>query len=206
MREKNSLWFLLLAMLVFVGMGCKNECKKVDCVNGACVEGNCLCNAGWVGVHCDEVDQCYRRSCNNGYCADGSCVCDPYWGGSNCATPVNQLIAGNGWRLIDSSITTHLVADYQVGIIPDQDHVDQFVISNLYSDELTIRAYLARDNHSFSFPRQLVYVYDPSPYYDAESVQCSMSDDYRTGYIRYNVYVSGTNTLHEERIATIMQY
>lgn len=32
--------------------GCKDECKDVTCVKGACVDGNCVCDAGYSGADC----------------------------------------------------------------------------------------------------------------------------------------------------------
>ncbi len=41
---------LFLGTLLFAG--CKDECKDVTCVQGACVEGNCVCDAGYSGADC----------------------------------------------------------------------------------------------------------------------------------------------------------
>ena len=43
---------LLLATLTLTG--CKDECKDVTCVQGACVDGNCVCDAGYEGSDCSQ--------------------------------------------------------------------------------------------------------------------------------------------------------
>lgn len=46
---------LVSLLLILLSAACKqNECADVpSCVNGACVEGECLCNEGWEGGSCD---------------------------------------------------------------------------------------------------------------------------------------------------------
>ncbi len=41
---------LFLGTLILTG--CKDECKDVTCVQGACVDGNCICDAGYYGTDC----------------------------------------------------------------------------------------------------------------------------------------------------------
>jgi hypothetical protein len=47
--------------------GCTDPCKDVVCNNGECVEGDCVCNAGYEGVDCstafnDKFDGSYNLS------------------------------------------------------------------------------------------------------------------------------------------------
>jgi hypothetical protein len=54
MMKLNLLAALLLSTLAFAG--CKDECKDVNCgANGACVEGNCVCDAGYLGTNCETA-------------------------------------------------------------------------------------------------------------------------------------------------------
>ena len=52
---KNTKLSLLGALAIAGGMffaGCDDPCKDVVCVNGECVEGTCVCDAGYEGTDC----------------------------------------------------------------------------------------------------------------------------------------------------------
>jgi hypothetical protein len=50
---KFSLIAAAFAMALAVSFtGCTDPCKDVVCVNGACVEGDCVCDAGYEGSDC----------------------------------------------------------------------------------------------------------------------------------------------------------
>ena len=52
--------------------------------HGACVKGECQCDAGWDGVGCGEV-ACGRVECGvHGRCVRGACRCRPPWRGAHC--------------------------------------------------------------------------------------------------------------------------
>lgn len=58
---------------------CPNECSG----QGRCIEGGCLCFAGFGGVDCSVPGCCSGHgSCD----VPGTCVCDEGWGGSECGT------------------------------------------------------------------------------------------------------------------------
>jgi len=43
----------ILAFSVLFLFACADECKDVNCENGACVEGICECETGWEGELCE---------------------------------------------------------------------------------------------------------------------------------------------------------
>jgi hypothetical protein len=53
MKNKNFglLGAFAIAVAVFFA-GCTDPCKDVNCNNGECVEGACVCDAGYEGVDC----------------------------------------------------------------------------------------------------------------------------------------------------------
>eukprot|EP00163_Fabomonas_tropica_P014800 TRINITY_DN2690_c0_g1_i15.p1 TRINITY_DN2690_c0_g1~~TRINITY_DN2690_c0_g1_i15.p1 ORF type:complete len:831 (-),score=166.25 TRINITY_DN2690_c0_g1_i15:672-3164(-) len=76
---------------------CPGECT----INGACVNGTCICKAGWTGLDC-SMQACPNSCSGNGDCnaETGKCICTQPWKGadcsvrdtgcpSNCTSPVN---------------------------------------------------------------------------------------------------------------------
>lgn len=68
------------------------DCKDPSCGNhGWCIEGICICRAGWRGVNCTEIDEkvftCLPDCSGNGQynLQTSSCVCNDYWTGPDCS-------------------------------------------------------------------------------------------------------------------------
>jgi hypothetical protein len=201
---KNFSLFLSFILLLLVLTACKDECKKVTCVNGACVDGNCLCNDGWAGASCDERDACYQRTCVNGYCADGTCACDPYYEGNTCSIGINQKFAGN-FYVRDSSIISNDVNFYSVVILPFSNSLDGIQIQNFYGDNRTIIAVVSTDRFTFSFARQFIYQWLPTTL-SGESTSASLAADGLSATIHYDVYDASADTLYDRNIATLIRY
>lgn len=193
-----ALLFLFGLLSMAILPGCKDECKKVDCVNGACVEGNCLCNAGWTGTHCDQVDKCYQRTCINGYCADGSCVCDALYEDNTCSSPVNQKFIGN-WA-VNETCTLSGSNGYSVIVAGVVGSLDHFRIANIWAQG-TVNAIVGSDYHTFTVAKQAV-----GAGYQIGSTSATISTDGRTIAIAYNVYDANTNALIESCTATWEKY
>ena len=52
--KKVVLSFLGFATVLSLSLtSCADPCKDVDCNNGECVEGNCICDDGYEGTNCD---------------------------------------------------------------------------------------------------------------------------------------------------------
>merc|ERR1712137_179144 len=74
--------------------GCPNNCL-IDTNQGSCVNGTCMCNPGWTGSDCSQVD-CSAGNMNNcgnhGFCGEilgvQTCVCDVGWTGADCTQQV----------------------------------------------------------------------------------------------------------------------
>ena len=72
---------------------------NVDCGSGVCLEGKCMCNAGYVCSYCSALASdiiqgkttcpCDNINCGkHGMCQGGQCVCDPGYKGSRCSVNV----------------------------------------------------------------------------------------------------------------------
>jgi hypothetical protein len=98
--------FVVFAVLMTVGLfsmvtytACKKDkCLNMGCLNGgACVDGTCMCPAGYEGLNCEtKTDPCKNVTCKNGgVCADGKCSCPPGYEGTNCETLSKDKFIGN---------------------------------------------------------------------------------------------------------------
>ncbi|KAJ3591184.1 hypothetical protein NHX12_009131, partial [Muraenolepis orangiensis] len=65
-----------------------NQCIDVTCSgHGTCIVGTCICNPGYKGENCEEVD-CLDPTCSGrGVCVRGECHCFVGWGGPGCESP-----------------------------------------------------------------------------------------------------------------------
>ena len=49
--------FALAFFLLLLTSSCKDPCKDINCNNGVCLEGTCLCDDGFEGVNCDQRER-----------------------------------------------------------------------------------------------------------------------------------------------------
>lgn len=49
--------FALSFFLLLLTSSCKDPCKEVNCNFGTCLEGTCLCDDGYEGVNCDQLER-----------------------------------------------------------------------------------------------------------------------------------------------------
>lgn len=197
-RHIDRLSFLALLLTLLAFTACKQPCKDVTCVHGACLEGNCLCNAGWTGPNCDVVDGCYARNCNNGHCEDGACVCDALWDGNDCSETIAQKFVGN-WSFAETCTPSgqnggSIISNAVVGT------KDQVRLSNFWSLG-SVTAMVNADKRSFKIERQMLWAG-----YDVESNSATLSSDGRTLNISYTVYTAGTDNVEDQCTAVWTKY
>lgn len=66
----------------YSGASCDSSCANECSHNGDCIEGACLCFAGFLGMDCSMTGCCS----GHGTCDDpGSCVCKAGWSGPDCS-------------------------------------------------------------------------------------------------------------------------
>lgn len=83
----SNLPLIILLFSLFAIASCNPDpCKKVDCNNGTCFEGDCVCNPGFMGAFCDQVNPCHNVNCIYGTCVNGTCECEPGFTGADCST------------------------------------------------------------------------------------------------------------------------
>jgi len=67
-----------------LGGGCAGNCSGY----GACLNGTCFCDPGWMGPACDvriaEAEPCAFNCSSRGMCVNSTCWCDPGFAGSYC--------------------------------------------------------------------------------------------------------------------------
>lgn len=51
----NKGTYLALILILLTSFGCRDKCKRLDCVNGECVEGVCVCESGYEGGLCESL-------------------------------------------------------------------------------------------------------------------------------------------------------
>ncbi|KAL0211636.1 hypothetical protein RCL1_005262 [Eukaryota sp. TZLM3-RCL] len=89
-----------------------------SCLNGYCFDGECLCNYGYEGIHCQLIscpNDCFSEL-NHGYCNNGTCICSELFYGSSCehsvcmndctgrGSCIGHCLCDSPWTGIDCSI------------------------------------------------------------------------------------------------------
>lgn len=196
MKHLNIISPLLILLLALTA--CKPPCKEVTCVNGACLEGNCLCNQGWTGPQCAQADQCFQRDCGHGYCTDGQCICDAYYEGTTCNTPIKEKYLGN-WAVSETcnagpTSYSSILADFS-GAGPDE-----FRIYNLWVGGAAT-ATIADHSFTFAVPRQAI-----TQGYELETTSAMLNADATSITISYRIYTTGSTTVADACTATWTKY
>jgi hypothetical protein len=92
-------------------------------MHGQCVDvadgHECVCDSGWTGDTCNEVDDCTPDPCHNGVCSNGiggfACKCDPGWVGAVCDEQPDVCLPN---PCLNNGVCSALTGDYQCGCEP----------------------------------------------------------------------------------------
>ncbi|XP_046714990.1 tenascin isoform X3 [Silurus meridionalis] len=88
------------------GVGCSTVRPPTDeCLNdcndqGRCIDGKCVCFAGFSGPDC-SVPDCPGDCSNKGKCVNGKCVCDPGFAGPDCSVKTCPNNCSNNGRCVN---------------------------------------------------------------------------------------------------------
>ena len=82
------------ALGLFSMASCTDLCKDVNCNNGACVEGDCVCDSGYEGTNCEtEIRAAYLGTFNvTETCDSGS---DAYAVVISAGSNINDVVINN---------------------------------------------------------------------------------------------------------------
>ncbi len=104
MRKSTLLLSVLPFLFLFILSACSDDkCKDQYCLNGGdCLDGSCICPAGYRGAHCEEKITKPGYNCINGNCATYSSLsacqnaCATNTGGYNCVNGNCTYVNANG--------------------------------------------------------------------------------------------------------------
>ncbi|MBA3898947.1 MAG: hypothetical protein H0X62_01865 [Bacteroidetes bacterium] len=73
-KIKNVIAVMIMAFgLMVTAQSCRDACKDVECNNGTCDEGTCICEGGYEGTNCDVAVRskflgtyAFTENCNSG--------------------------------------------------------------------------------------------------------------------------------------------
>lgn len=187
------------AAVLLVSSGCflkKDPCKDVNCNSGECVDGECVCEAGYSGPTCSTFDPCYNNPCINGDCVNGACDCDAGYEGANCGTPINSKFTGV--YALSENCNGSGLKSYSVTVAPSSSSISQAKFTGLYGEAaVTLTAVIDPDGTSFSIPLQAI-----NSFKQIQSVSASISADGSLIQIEYTV---SSNVTTDYCVATLIK-
>ena len=135
--------FLSLLLLMWGAVhlsGCFGNSCAFNCKNGKCVDGDCVCEQGWIGEGCDIESPCNTFDCGHGTCdVDGYgqaiCFCETGWGGQHCDVPYNVLLDGN--YIANDNCSPQSVS-YSVNFRPKPGSATEFEVTGLYQNTTAV--------------------------------------------------------------------
>ena len=90
----------------YTGRDCSQDdgsCGQGSCgSHGTCRHGQCFCDLGWSGAHCELQNQCPSNCHGHGFCVHGTCACYRGFAGESCDKVVSDAAcpkdcSGNGF-------------------------------------------------------------------------------------------------------------
>lgn len=100
---KNITVLLVLASLLISSCKPKDPCEDVDCVNGVCESGNCLCETGYEGIFC-ETEQ--RLAFVGDYDVSESCDLGDF----------SYMVSVNADSEVGTELTIHNIGDFDFDV------------------------------------------------------------------------------------------
>jgi len=121
-----SILFTLFSLTTM--MSCEeNLCKNINCNNGVCIDGDCVCDTGYSGTKCAIFYACHSVKCgNNGTCVDGKCDCDDGY----CSIELRAAYFG---AYDATEICALNVKNYTAEVKTSGDGSQYMIITNLYN-------------------------------------------------------------------------
>jgi len=188
--KRRILQILGVAAIATIGMvSCDTDaCKDVDCgLYGTCLEGDCVCDAGFGGVNC-ATDYCAVLTCD----ATGGvktavddacdCVCNAGYEGADCATLERAKFIGS--YLVSDNCSGSGISTYTISVDPAS-AVTTVLISNFWNEFV--------NNVTATVSGNTITIANQAP--DSDGFTVSGTGTYANGILILNYTVSdGTNS------------
>ena len=152
-RLSIASFVLLLSIAVSLQLfysSCKKDvCETLKCWNGGtCVDGACICAAGWEGDICTtpvvNADPCLNVDCQNGgTCVDGTCNCASGYEGTNCETEMRSKFVRT-WAANDNCSLSG-ASSYSL-IVTNGSNINLITIANFNNEFTTVNATVSGNN------------------------------------------------------------
>lgn len=153
----HLLLFLLLLWGAVHLSGCFGNSCAFNCKNGKCVDGDCVCEQGWIGEGCDIESPCNTFGCGNGTCdvdafGQAVCTCEAGWGGTHCNYAYNFRLDGN--YIAYDNCSPQSVA-YSVNFQPKAGSPTEFEVVGLFQNtSAVVTGTVSNDFSHFSADKQ----------------------------------------------------
>ncbi len=160
--KKINLLLIVFSMLAF---SCKDECKKVDCLNGAtCEEGVCICADGYTGEDCGTET---RAQYYGTYAMDST---DVY-----CELDTPIYVSGTPITEFNSSLDGLTFEIYE-----DPDNVSSVIIQDTSNVDFTLKANI-KANNNFTIDPQKVNISNLASQFNVDTVTARGSGTFQDG-------------------------
>ena len=142
-KATSTFFVLAFSLCLMLNFGCRDKCKRVDCVEGTCVDGTCECNEGYFGELCNQV---LNANYNNAFALTENCTAgaDLYDVTIQASSTNKSEIQITGlWEQSNSMVTAQIASDgyafsiSRQSIANNRDIVGNATVNNDF-DEITL--------------------------------------------------------------------
>lgn len=156
--KSNNLFSFYPILLIFCTslliVSC-DPCEDVNCINGSCEKGVCICPNGFSGPECSIEDLCITQNVvcqNGGICNDGTCECQEAYEGNNCETLSREKFIGDYENTIRDCIFTSIpIGNISIIAHPSDSTKLIYSFDDLISHEYEL---VMDESNSFIMPSQ----------------------------------------------------